>query len=370
MPVRIARPLALVAITVAFWLLWCPSAQAGLYHRPVAEEILQPVPTWSRFFDTVIPQLRSFAPPDPLSGTPASRLRQAACQRIETLAQKPEAELTADDYVDWSGLLVRLITKDGQSTLELAQRVLERGRARFPRDDYRLTANLATVYQLSGEYDRALALLQETIALAPEPAQRWERWHLRLAMQRRAQQHLRQLGKLPRDEAVLDDLFGVRWWETPPSDNPPPHPLATSPTSPETLPTEAGEVLQQLLIWFPFDGQLWWLLAEWLAARQEWSAAAQAMQMASDLRLAGQQFRQRRAWILQTAQQHRSTAPALALPDLPLPAEDAPTDRPIAWWSRFDWRAWTLLIVGGLLLLYLAGWQIRLWLSRLFRRFG
>lgn len=380
------------AVSIALLLSWCSVAatpvQAGLYHRPVADEILQPVASWSRFFDTVIPQLRSFAPPDPLSGASASRLRQSALQRLQEMAQRPEATLSADDYADWSGWLVRLVNVDGQSTLEPARRVLERGRARFPRD-YRLAANLATVYQLRGEYDRALALLEESLTLAPPSAQEWERWHLRLLLQRRAQDHDRRIGKLPRDEAVLDDLFAIRWWETPLPHSPADR-QATSPSDPRSghtsaapgppsLPTQAGEVLQQLLIWFPYDGQLWWLLGEWLAARQEWSSAVQAFQSASALRVGGAFFRQRRAAVLQAAEQYRPAPPPILLPEIPAPddpqreltspapgGDGVQPARPL--WSRFDWRAWTLLTVGGLLLLFLGGWQIRLWASRLFRR--
>ncbi|MCS7161609.1 MAG: tetratricopeptide repeat protein [Gemmatales bacterium] len=348
-------------------------AYAGLYHRPVADEVLQPVPQWSRFFDTVIPKLRSYAPPDPLSGLPASALREQALKKISSLAQRPDA-LTADDFVDWSGWLIRLIAVNGRPTLEEARRILDRGRARYPRD-YRLAAHLATVYQLSGEYDRALALTQEALESAPPAARDGERYHLRLIVQRRIQDQERRTGRLAKEEAVLDDLFGQRWWEHSPlpwpgafgpREKPTPLPLASSPSQPP--PADAGVVIQQLLIWFPFDGQLWWLLGEYLVAVGEWNHAATAFQTAGDLRLGGRVFRQRRTLVLEQAERARREAAAPILPELPSsdPAEELA--QPVPLWSRFGWPAWTLLICGGAILLMLAAWQVQIWTRRLWRR--
>lgn len=365
------RMLVLAVLSALLGMLPAP-AFAGVYHRPVADEILQPVPQWSRFFDTVIPKLRSLAPPDPLSGLPASPLRQQALQKIEQFARQPPQRLTADDFADWSGLLIRLLSVDGRSTLEEARRVLDRGRAQFPRD-FRLAAHLTTVYQLAGEYDRAAALAQETLELAPPEAQAAERLHLRLILSRRSQEHERRLGKLPKEEAVLDDLFGLRWWESGPL--PWPSTPALSRTSPSNAsehsspPQEAGELLQQLLIWFPFDGPLWWLLGEYLVARQEWSYAAQAFQAASDLRIGGKVFRQRRAQVLEQAERLRPQKEATALPDVPDLADPAAISPRTAWWARFGWQAWALLILGSLILFFLAWWQLRIWMRRLLQRF-
>ncbi|GBD35587.1 hypothetical protein HRbin36_00700 [bacterium HR36] len=357
---------------MAWCVCWPGLACAGLYHRPLADEQLQPVPQWARFFDSVIPKLRSFAPPDPLAGLPPSPLRQQALQRIDFFARASDHALTADDFVDWSGWLVRLLARDNRPTLEEARRVVERGRSRFPRD-WRLLAHLATVYQLSGEYERALALAQEALELAPAAAQRFERFHVRLILQRRLQEHERQLGRLPKDEAVLDDLFGQRWWERGLLPWPSGHPLtvhSTAPTQPPASapPADAGEVLQQLLIWFPFDGQLWWLLGEYLVAQQEWVYAVQALQAASDLRVGGKVFRQRRAQVLDQAERLRAQNPTPAVPDIPnLDAASAPAQRtPL--WARFDWQAWTLLLLGVGLLVLLAGWQLRIWTRQVLRR--
>lgn len=351
-------------IAVAISCISHTATHAGLYHRPVADEILQPVPHWSQFFDTVIPKLRSFAPPDPLSGLPPSPSRQQALQKVASFAQRPEHTLDADDFVDWSGWLIRLLTLENRPTLEEARRVLERGRVRFSRD-YRLAAHLATVYQLSGEYDRALAFAQETLDLAPPEIRHWERYHLRLILQRRTQDLERRTGKLSKDEAVLDDLFDYRWWEQALPDK---FATWTSVPSPAQPPSDTGAVIQQLLIWFPFDGQLWWLLGEYLASTGQWQYAVAAFQSASDLRLSGKMFRQRRATILEQAQRARQETPTPALPEVPfLDANDETP--PVTLWSRFDWPAWTLLLVGSMLLLGLASWQIWIWTRRLLRHF-
>lgn len=372
---RLAASLTCLALACpVIWVVSPSNCHAGIYHRAIADEILQPVPHWSRFFDTVIPKLRSYAPPDPFSGLPPSPVRQQALEKVALLAQQAESSLTADDFADWSGWLVRLMQVEGRPTMEEARRVLERGRLRFPRD-WRLAAHLATVYQISGEYDRAVALAQEALDWAPPDGQRFERYHLRLILQRRAQEHDRRSGKLPKDEAVLDDLFGIRWWER----SPLPWPETVSPDGQkssaakiskqdESLPAEVGEVLQQLLIWFPFDGQLWWLLGEYLVVQQEWNHAVQAFQSANDLRLGGKIFRYRRTQLLEHADRLRAQTDVPAIPELAVNEAPAPSAPDTPLWSRFSWSAWVLLIVGGAFLLFLASWQIWIWTRRVIRR--
>src|SRR5262249_6946103 len=108
-----------------------------------------------------------------------------------------------------------------------------------------IAANLGTAWQSQGSLAQAADALREAVRLAPGRYQSAERLHLKLV-------ELRQ--RVPRGgPAQLDDLFGVRYLD---------EPGKISDQEKTKLPARAAALAQQLALWLPADGRLWWQLAE------------------------------------------------------------------------------------------------------------
>jgi hypothetical protein len=133
-------------------------------------------------------------------------------------------------------------------------------------------ANLASAHQLAGRLDRALSYLQEVKDVWPSEwpgftndQLRWfqivERYHLKLLRLRYAEMVRGGQGKKP--GAGLDNLFGdgrapVRFV----GESGEYEPGKIDPKERAKLPKEALAIVQQLLLWFPEDTRLLWLLGE------------------------------------------------------------------------------------------------------------
>jgi hypothetical protein len=228
-------------VAVLLLLLAPPAARAGLHF---SEEAFAELPSQWRGFLLDLRRLRGVA----ATGPDRPRYEQAAAR----LSAK--AELSADEAADLGALDVRL----GQ--VERALAVLQPAQRRHPYH-YRLAANLGTAWQLAGEPDRAAALLELAVRLAPGRLQRAEELHLALVRHR---------AREPKGTTGPDDLFGVRF--VGPSGKYEPGRLA--PEEARKLPADAVANVQLLALWLPRDARLVWLLAELAAAGGDLSGAA------------------------------------------------------------------------------------------------
>lgn len=79
--------------------------------------------------------------------------------------------------------------------------------------------------------------------------------------------------KLPPEDELPDDLFGVKFVNAAGEYEP----GALAPDQAAKLPPDALATVQQLVLWFPYDARLFWLLGELYAAKGEVLAAQKIM---------------------------------------------------------------------------------------------
>jgi hypothetical protein len=179
--------------------------------------------------------------------------------------------LTASERIELAACYLRL------RKIEEARRILAEAKRSDPRN-FMVLANLAAVSELTGDWDRATTDLKEALEVWPEtepgfdPAQlrfyrRAEKYHLLLLQQRFAESR-----NPPRaDQITIDHLFPE--WERAQGDTD----YVPGPTSPKEaaeLPTDAVQIVEQLILWSPHDDRLYWLLGELLNSRGDVQSAA------------------------------------------------------------------------------------------------
>ena len=175
---------------------------------------------------------------------------EKAAARLEKIEQ--ERKRTADEEADLGAIYVRL------GDLAKALSTLRAAQVRFP-NHFRVAANLATAWQLQGEYRSAAANLRDAVRLAPGKFQKAEEYHLKLVELRERE---------PRGWQGLDDLFGVHFSGD----------AGTLPAAErKKLPSDAVAIVQQLALWLPADGRLLWQLAELANAHGDTRTAAAMM---------------------------------------------------------------------------------------------
>jgi hypothetical protein len=245
-------PAHLAVVAVMGLLLAGPAvARAGLYY---SGEDYAELPSQWRGFLIDQRQLRSIAV-KPTDAKPAGPLRKqyedAAATKEKSLK---DGKLSPDEVADLGAVYLRL--GDAAKALE----VLQPAQREHPQN-FRLTANLGTAWQMSGDLDQAAACLQQSAQLAPGKWQKAEELHLKLVRLRARQ---------PRDAQDLDDLFGVRYVG-------PGGKYAAGrldETERKKLPDDAPALVQQLALWLPADGRLLWQMAELAAVNGDVSTAA------------------------------------------------------------------------------------------------
>jgi len=203
--------------------------------------------------------------------------RDAYLKAAQQLQGKLRAgTITTDERVTLSEYLLRL------RRFEEAVEVLTPAAAQ-DRRNFMVFANLASAHQLAGRLDRAINYLQQAKDVWPtewpgftKEQLRWfqlaEKYHLRLLRLRYAES-IRQ-GQRPKNAEGLDNLFG---------DNRGPihfvgesgsyEPGKIDPREQARMPAEALPIVQQLLIWFPEDTRLLWLLGELYNAHGDLNSA-------------------------------------------------------------------------------------------------
>jgi tetratricopeptide (TPR) repeat protein len=203
--------------------------------------------------------------------------REAYLKAAQQLQGKLRAgTITIDERVTLSEYLLRL------RRFEEAVEVLTPAAAQ-ERRNFMVFANLASAHQLAGRLDRAINYLQQAKDVWPTEwkgftkeqlrfFQLAEKYHLRLLRLRYAES-IRQ-GQQRKSAEGLDNLFGdergpIRFVGESGSYEP----GKIDPREQARLPAEALAIVQQLLIWFPEDTRLLWLLGELYNAQGDLNSA-------------------------------------------------------------------------------------------------
>lgn len=202
-----------------------------------------------------------------------SKVRDAALARRKALLDKGARNLTGDELAELGLLHYRLRDPDNSlQTLTLAM-------SRDPRNFW-VFAHLGTLYQALGQLQDAANYLVTAPSFFPTPwpgkpaAGPWfkqcERMQL-LVLRRRLREGFGRAGFRPPPPSDVDDIFdGVRFV------GPNGEYLAgeIDPVMKAKLPPDAIATVQQLLLWFPEDTRLYWLLGELYNAHGDIDSAA------------------------------------------------------------------------------------------------
>lgn len=209
--------------------------------------------------------------------SPQTAVHKEFQHRRQAFAARAKSNsLSLEEQIDYSACLLRLRAYDEAIQLLTPLAIRERG-------NFMVLANLACAYQLAGRLERALEYLQQVRDVWPPewpglPKEQYdwlkeaESYHLKLVRLRYRESMRRLPGKHPDS---LDQLFGdekspLRFVGE--SGNYEAGKLAASERA--KLPKNALAIVQQLLIWFPDDTRLYWLLGELYNAQGDMVAAA------------------------------------------------------------------------------------------------
>jgi tetratricopeptide (TPR) repeat protein len=268
------RTLLTAVLALGVGLATAGAVRAGVYNT--AEPLLFPGPWNFSQFESALGDLRTIAVERPGA---APGIREHYLKQVADLESKRRSVgLTVRDQVNLGAYYIRLLR------FEEAARVLEAAQAEES-GNFMALANLATAEYLAGPGDptrlsRAIEYQQQALKAWPgiqagftgeELAfnRRAERYFLTLLQQR--QQEARLLAG--RGEQTVDDLFHVRFvgpggrYEA----------GLMAPDQMDRLPLESIPVVEQLLLWLPFDNRLYWLLAELRNAKGDVEGASKIM---------------------------------------------------------------------------------------------
>jgi tetratricopeptide (TPR) repeat protein len=293
---------SLIALAVAVWIGGSGVSRAGVYstaETPLGPRVdpsaVQPLPLelFRSALDDRIGLLRDPAaltamePPIP-EATIKKRAEYLA--KIEALQAKVKSgTATPEEQVNLSAYLIWLNRpREAVELLEPLARGEQRG-------NFMLLSNLATAYELAGQPERVADYLQQARDNWPSEAAgftkeqlKWfrevERYQLKLVLLRKAEAARQPPGARHAAENV-DNLFGEI--------DAPVHFVGESgqyeagklaAKESAKLPPNALAIVQQLLLWFPNDTRLLWLMAELLNAQGQTQDADKVMQQCVDAR--------------------------------------------------------------------------------------
>ncbi|HET6574888.1 MAG TPA: hypothetical protein VFG68_14880 [Fimbriiglobus sp.] len=236
-------------------------------------------------------------------------------------------------------------------------------RSRSP--DFRVLAHFAHAHAARGEWDEAVRWHQSAVLDAEFPADlpgttpEQRKWLLKVERQyytKWLQVHRQRAAtKLPPDREEVFPLFGVKFVND--AGRYEPGKLAAAEKA--KLPPDAVAIVQQLLLWAPWDTGLYWLLAELYAADGRVRPAdAIFFQIANSRQYSNrQQLMDHRHVVRAAAEKASQEAPA----DVPLVA-DAPPEMPLPADGDFLPSSGKVLAVGavfGVVVLVLLALQFR-----------
>ncbi len=189
---------------------------------------------------------------------PESEARKKYLKRLAELESRRPERLSADELLQLGECQVRL----GQ--LEKAFFAYHLATTKDPRN-FLAQSGLAAVYQMSNDLLQARQRQIDALSLQPKllPGMTKEQtaWLLRVEkvfgqLQRGRLREFRD--KTPLAQLSVDDLFGVQFVGAGGSYEA----GAIAPDQKAKLPPDALAVVQQLVLWYPFDARLYWLLGE------------------------------------------------------------------------------------------------------------
>jgi hypothetical protein len=238
---------------------------------------------------------------------------------------------------------------------EAALATLKQATIRDPRNFWALT-HLGSVHQAVAQLREALPNLESAKDYFPEPwpgksqsAADWfkqaERYQFMLLKLRLREEMGRPSGGRAVASAGVDALFGVHFVGS--SGQYEAGTIADAERA--KLPKDAVAIVQQLLLWFPQDTRLLWLLAELYNAEGNLEAAAKMFDMCV----------WSRRYDSTTLREHRRIVQDA------YDATTKPVEKPVPSLLPGTWQVYTVGTVFGIILLILVGWQFREWIRRL-----
>ncbi len=273
----------LLSVCLSFVL--CSTSRAGLHY---SGEIINPLPARWPGFIMDHRTLRNLArkPTKKTSLTPLAKRYQAEVDKLSKLKKR-----NADQTADLGALYIRL------GEVSKAVSVLRKGQQQHPRH-FRISSNLATAWQLSGNLASAISSLQQALRTVPKQWKQAEEMHLKL---------LRLRQREPESAQSLDDLFGIRFQ----NDQGEYQPGKLGEAQKKAYPSNAVALAQQLALWLPADGRLLWLLAELAAVHGSIRTSAAMMDgCVTELGMRDRSLRLHRAKMRALAQKILKSPPA------------------------------------------------------------
>jgi len=372
------RWIGMVAGALSLFAVAARPVRAGLYNT--AEPTGVPSRNFRKFQETLI-LLRQIGSPE---------VHSPLHKRYELMAtlgtRGALATLTVEQRLDLSAYLIRLQKpRDAVNLLAPAQ---------FQeRDNFLVLANLATAEQLDGQPRRALDYLADALRLWPrewsdlsEARRKWFgqigwnekdfRWyrevetHQLKLLRLRSKEPPTQANELPQNvDGIFDDAgTSGKLRFVGPSGQYEAGKLALEQQA--KLPKNALEIVEQLLIWMPYDTRLYWLLGELFNAEGNVPAALAILEEAAakwDPRPVSQAGFKRDAALPKLFKEHLAVLRAQPTAELkvienapaptPLPAPMEPQQ--ISTRPPVDWKSLAVGFAVGLVAAFLASWQLR-----------
>jgi tetratricopeptide (TPR) repeat protein len=281
--------------------------------------------------------------PDPIRNT-ARRQRYLA--RAEELRKKVEADPdNVSDRISLGAYYIRL------AQFDQAIQLLEGAARGLGRNNFMVLTNLATAYQMLGDLP-SLQRADDYLSLALGKSAVWPAaWSKeQLAWYREAEEMQLKLIRARRKELMahggksqpieaVDDLFGVQFV----GDDGTYQAGTLAAEQKKKLPKNSRAIVQQLILWFPGDSRLYWLLGELLNAEGDIANAKTVFDQCAE---SGRRIN------AVTLRQHRQVLEDALAAAKPVPSE------PRSWLPDRN----KLIMVGGgvgIVVLFLAYFQVR-----------
>jgi tetratricopeptide (TPR) repeat protein len=208
--------------------------------------------------------------------------KQYEGRRHDLMTRMQSGQITLTEKIDLSAYFIRL--KEYDKAIKLLTEL-----AAQERDNFFVLANLITAHQLAGQWDRAVSYLAQIKGRGPTDWQaltkeqmdwftRVEKVHYELVRERYRESQTQARGQ--KSAPAVDNLFGVRFV----GDSGDYEAGKLAAVEQAKLPKDALAIVQQLLVWFPEDTRLYWLLGEVLNAQGNIADAATVLDECRDSR--------------------------------------------------------------------------------------
>ncbi len=350
-----------VSLAIGFLVAVARPLQAGLYDSiPPTSPLVTATgvkPLYYEQFRDELDKLTAIADPKKPGGPRAAVIKQR-----DRLLSRGLSKLNPSELAQLGALQWRL--RDGEAALD----TLRQATIRDPRNFWALT-NLGSVHQSLGQLREALPNVEAARDVFPDPwpggpptAADWfkkvETYQFKLLRLRLRESIGRPAGGRPVPAADVDALFDVRF--VGPNGRYELGKLADAERA--KLPKDAVAIVQQLLVWFPEDTRLLWLLGELYNADGDLEAASKVLDMCVwSRRYESPALREHRRLIQEAFDVQLKVAehaPSKAVEE-PVPSASILPE---------TWQLYTVGTLFGIVLLSLAYWQVSELLRRRKRR--